>query len=216
MFKKNNTLVKNILMKKIILFLLILISSQLSGQSKQFMLPNEDFFSDRKSFDSIPLDEYNWLNIIKKQLTLDKSDSTEKLLMDVIQIHRFSYLMKYEIAKLLVDKRQKKEIYQFLLYNLDMVKCKDVLNEVPDCQYPVIDAITLDSSLSNLVLQDLIDNKNQLLCDKYSSNLFDFYSITSKLIRASNFDFNNYKSSKCSLNESNCLINFQKKYNLKY
>ena len=83
MFKKNNTLVKNILMKKIILFLLILISSQLSGQSKQFMLPNEDFFSDRKSFDSIPLDEYNWLNIIKKQLTLDKSDSTEKLLMDV-------------------------------------------------------------------------------------------------------------------------------------
>ena len=181
-------------MKKIILFLLILISSQLSGQSKQFMLPNEDFFSDRKSFDSIPLDEYNWLNIIKKQLTLDKSDSTEKLLMDVIQIQRFSYLMKYEIAKLLVNKRQKKEIYQFILNNLDIVNCTGEVRECrPVCLYPIIDVITLDSSFSNLVLQDLIDNKNQHLCNKYSSNLFDFYAITSKLIRASNFDFNNLK-----------------------
>ncbi len=191
-------------MKKIILFLLILISSQLSGQSKQFMLPNEDFFSDRKSFDSIPLDEYNWLNIIKKQLTLDKSDSTEKLLMDVIQIHRFSYLMKYEIAKLLVDKRQKKEIYQFLLYNLDMVKCKDVLNEVPDCQYPVIDAITLDSSLSNLVLQDLIDNKNQHLCDKYSNDFFGFYAIFPKLIETSKIDIKLISKSLQSNNNSKC------------
>ena len=191
-------------MKKIILFLLILISSQLCGQSKQFMLPNEDFFSDRKSFDSIPLDEYNWLNIIKKQLTLDKPDSTEKLLMDVIQIHRFSYLMKYEIAKLLVDKRQKKEIYQFLLYNLDMVKCKDVLNEVPDCQYPVIDAITLDSSLSNLVLQDLIDNKNQYLCDKYSNDFFGFYAIFPKLIETSKIDIKLISKSLQSNNNSKC------------
>ncbi len=192
-------------MKKIILFLLILLSSRLIGQVKQFMLPNEDFFSDRKNFDSIPLDESNWLNIIKQQLTLDKPDSTEKLLMDVIQIQRFSYLMKYEIAKLLVNKRQKKEIYQFILNNLDILNCTGEVRECkPVCLYPIIDVITLDSSLSNLVLQDLIDNKNQHLCDKYSNDFFGFYAIFPKLIESSKIDIKLISKSLQSNNNSKC------------
>ncbi len=191
-------------MKKIILFLLIFLSSRLSGQSEQFMLPNEDFSSNRNTIDFMPQDEINWLNSIKNQLILDKTDSTKNLLMEVIKIHRFSYLLKYEISKLLVDKKQDDKIYQFLLDNLDMVKCKDVLNEVPDCQYPVIDAITLDSSLSNLVLQDLIDNKNQYLCDKYSNDFFGFYAIFPKLIETSKIDIKLISKSLQSNNNSKC------------
>ena len=86
-------------MKKIIHIILVILSIQLYGQPEQFMLPNEDFSSDRRTIDFMPQDEINWLNSIKNQLILDKTDSTKNLLMEVIKIHRFSYLLKYEIAK---------------------------------------------------------------------------------------------------------------------
>ena len=78
-------------MKKIIHIILVILSIQLYGQPEQFMLPNEDFSSDRRTIDFMPQDEINWLNSIKNQLILDKTDSTKNLLMEVIKIHRFSY-----------------------------------------------------------------------------------------------------------------------------
>ena len=192
-------------MKKIILFLLILLSSRLSGQSEQFMLPNEDFSSDRNTIDFMPQDEINWLNSIKNQLILDKTDSTKNLLMEVIKIHRFSYLLKYEIAKLLVEKKQNKEIYLFLLNNLEIAYCTGECREcTPVCFYPVIDVITLDSSFSKQVLFDLIDNKNQHLCEKYSNIYYILYAIFPKLIETSKIDIKLISKSLQSNNNSKC------------
>ena len=49
-------------MKKIIHIILVILSIQLYGQPEQFMLPNEDFTSDRRTIDFMPQDEINWLN----------------------------------------------------------------------------------------------------------------------------------------------------------
>ncbi len=192
-------------MKKIIHIILVILSIQLYGQPEQFMLPNEDFSSDRRTIDFMPQDEINWLNSIKNQLILDKTDSTKNLLMEVIKIHRFSYLLKYEIAKLLVDKKQDDKIYQFLLDNLDIAYCTGEVREcTPVCFYLIMDLITLDTSFSKQVLFDLIDNKNQHLCDKYSNDFFGFYAIFPKLIETSKIDIKLISKSLQSNNNSKC------------